>query len=61
MADYYIPIFTILKFIFYFSWLSVAQALINPFGDDDEDFDVYYIIDRNVQIGYMMVEGEGEE
>ena len=61
--DLVVPIFTLLQFIFYFGWLHVAEVLINPFGEDDEDFDCNYIIDRNVQINYLEVEGgeEGEE
>ena len=46
----YIPLFGILKFIFYFGWLNVAETLINPFGEDDEDFDVNYLINRNLQL-----------
>ena len=42
----FIPLFAILKFIFYFGWLNVAETLINPFGEDDEDFDVNYLINR---------------
>ena len=59
----YVPVFTLLQFIFYFGWLHVAEVLVNPFGEDDEDFDMNYIIDRNVQISYLQVEGgrEGEE
>ena len=49
MHDMYIPLFGILKFIFYFGWLNVAETLINPFGEDDEDFDVNYLINRNLQ------------
>ena len=37
--DYVIPIFTILQFVFYIGWLKVAEALLNPYGEDDEDFD----------------------
>ena len=44
--DMFIPLFAILKFIFYFGWLNVAETLINPFGEDDEDFDVNYLINR---------------
>ena len=46
--DMFIPLFGILKFIFYFGWLNVAETLINPFGEDDEDFDVNYLINRNL-------------
>ena len=43
-------VFTILQFIFYFGWLRIAEVLINPFGEDDDDFDIDYIVDRNIQI-----------
>ena len=46
----FIPLFGILKFIFYFGWLNVAETLINPFGEDDEDFDVNYLINRNLEL-----------
>ena len=61
IQDFVIPFFTILKFIFYCGWLHVAATLINPLGDDDEDFDINYIINRNVQISYIMVEGHDED
>ena len=55
--DFYIPFITIMQFIFYFGWLKVAEILINPFGDDDDDFDSNYIIDRNFQTSYLMDDG----
>lgn len=38
--DLYFPIFTTLQFFFYMGWLKVAESLINPFGEDDDDFEV---------------------
>ena len=29
---------------------QVAETLLNPFGEDDDDFDTYYLIDRNLQV-----------
>ena len=47
--DLYLPYFTILEFISYMGWIKVAETLLNPFGEDDEDFQINYLIDRNVQ------------
>jgi len=54
--DFYIPIFTILQFFFYVGWLKVAETLLNPFGGDDDDFEVNYLIDRNQQVVYLVVD-----
>ena len=54
--DYYFPIFTSLQFIFYVGWLKVAETLINPFGEDDDDFDTNYMVDRNLQFAFLLID-----
>ncbi|XP_041114178.1 bestrophin-3-like isoform X2 [Polyodon spathula] len=54
--DMYIPVFTFLQFFFYAGWLKVAEQLINPFGEDDDDFEINWCIDRNLQVSLLAVD-----
>ncbi|KAL3078482.1 hypothetical protein niasHT_032778 [Heterodera trifolii] len=48
------PIFTTFQMLFYIGWLKVGQYLMNPFGEDDDDFELNYVLDRNTYIAHMI-------
>jgi hypothetical protein len=51
--DTWLPPFTILEFIFYVGWLKTGEGLLNPLGEDDDDFDINYLVDRHVQVDLL--------
>ncbi|CAD6193218.1 unnamed protein product [Caenorhabditis auriculariae] len=48
------PIFTTFQMLFYLGWLKVGQFLMNPFGEDDDDFELNYVLDRNMYVAYNL-------
>ena len=54
--DFQIPFFTVVEFLCYMGWIKVAANLLNPFGDDDEDFKINYLIDRNLQVNKLKLD-----
>ncbi|KAL4229154.1 chloride channel [Mactra antiquata] len=54
--DFYVPFFTILQFFFYMGWLKVAEQMINPFGEDDDDYDMNWLIDRHTAVAMCLAD-----
>lgn len=55
-VDLYIPIFTVLEFFFFMGWLKVAEQLINGYGEDDDDFDLHWCLERNTILSFYIVD-----
>ncbi|VDD78168.1 unnamed protein product [Mesocestoides corti] len=55
VVDFFIPVFSIFYFLFLMGWLKVALCVMNPFGDDDEDFETSDILDYNLDVSYRSV------
>ncbi|MFH4979309.1 hypothetical protein AB6A40_006018 [Gnathostoma spinigerum] len=49
-------VMTALQFIFYTGWMKVAESLMNPLGEDDDDFECNFLIDRNLKVGLNCVD-----
>ncbi|VDM98279.1 unnamed protein product, partial [Onchocerca ochengi] len=37
-------------------WLKVAEAMLNPFGEDDDDFECNFLLDKNLTVGLTIVD-----
>ena len=54
-------IFLAFEFLFYFGWLNVASTLYNPFGDDDDDFELMCLMNRHIKVCMKIVDEDGDE
>ncbi|CAG0888507.1 unnamed protein product [Darwinula stevensoni] len=59
--DIYVPIITLFQLVLYVGWLKVAESLINPYGEDDDDFQLNWLIDRHINVSHVMGDGLNRE
>jgi predicted membrane chloride channel (bestrophin family) len=50
VATFAITLMTCLQVFFYLAWIKVAEELLNPLGEDDDDLECNYIIDHNMTV-----------
>ncbi|VDM45855.1 unnamed protein product [Toxocara canis] len=55
--DLRVPFMTMLQFVFYMGWVKVAESLLNPMGEDDDDFEGNFLIDKNIATALRIVDG----
>ncbi|CAI2352993.1 unnamed protein product [Caenorhabditis sp. 36 PRJEB53466] len=55
-ANLVFPIMTILELLFFVGWMKVAEALLNPLGEDDDDLECNWFIDKNIATGMAIVD-----
>ena len=46
-----------MQYLFFVGWLKVGESLARPFGEDDENLQLNYIIDRNVRVAFSICNG----
>jgi len=59
-VDLYYPIFMTFRFLFVFGWLRVAETLYNPFGEDDDDFELNELLNRHFKVAMTIVDDTEE-
>uniref|UniRef100_A0A914XTP9 Bestrophin homolog n=1 Tax=Panagrolaimus superbus TaxID=310955 RepID=A0A914XTP9_9BILA len=57
---FWIPLPTLVEFVIYIGWLDVAEKLLHPLGEGADDLECNYIIDKNLETGFTIVDGGGD-
>ncbi|CAG0895052.1 unnamed protein product [Darwinula stevensoni] len=53
----YAPITSVFLLVLYVGWLKVAESLIDPYGEDDADFELNWLFDRHIKVTHVLGEG----
>uniref|UniRef100_A0A914S1J3 Bestrophin homolog n=1 Tax=Parascaris equorum TaxID=6256 RepID=A0A914S1J3_PAREQ len=48
--DLTLPFMTMMEFLILVGWMKVAEGLLNPFGEDDDDFECNFLLDKNLAV-----------
>ena len=40
----------LVQYLAYLSWLKLGEVAVNPFGEDDDDFDIIGLFENHVQV-----------
>ncbi|KAM3723681.1 Bestrophin [Dirofilaria immitis] len=54
--DIVLPVMTMVEFLFYVGWMKVAMNLLNSFGEDDDDLECSFFIDKNLTTGLCIAD-----
>uniref|UniRef100_A0A8R1DXR0 Bestrophin homolog n=1 Tax=Caenorhabditis japonica TaxID=281687 RepID=A0A8R1DXR0_CAEJA len=55
VIDFYLPVYSVIEFIVFVGWLKTAFVMLNPFGMDDDDFEMNVMIERNLMVSLSYI------
>uniref|UniRef100_A0A1I7UEA2 Bestrophin homolog n=2 Tax=Caenorhabditis tropicalis TaxID=1561998 RepID=A0A1I7UEA2_9PELO len=55
VIDFYLPVYAMIEFIVFVGWLKTAFVMLNPFGMDDDDFEMNALIERNMMVSLSYI------
>ncbi|VDM42167.1 unnamed protein product [Toxocara canis] len=56
IIDLTLPFMTMMEFLILVGWMKVAEGLLNPFGEDDDDFECNFLLDKNLATALCIVD-----
>uniref|UniRef100_A0AC35FA10 Bestrophin homolog n=1 Tax=Panagrolaimus sp. PS1159 TaxID=55785 RepID=A0AC35FA10_9BILA len=58
---FWFPLPTIIEFVVYIGWLKVAEDMLHPLGEEFDNLECNYIIDKNLITGLSLVDKGGKQ